>query len=95
MSTFIKSALLGLSLAAGAALSAYAQTDNVAALPPTGGVSAPAAVGPSVAYPVAAAPKYVGPNPGKAWGTPEKQTLAVQPSPTYLGPPLSGDRGDE
>src|SRR3954464_11287893 len=76
----IKPAILGVGLLAGVAFGAYAQTDNVAALPP--GAQAPkppaAAVAPSEAY--------VGPKPGELWSAPEKQNQTVRPSEAYVGP---------
>ena len=78
MSTLAKAAVLSLSLLTGAALSAHAQTNNVAALPPGASASAPARVGPSGPFP--------GPDPGRLWSTQESQTLQVQPSGAYPGP---------
>jgi hypothetical protein len=80
MSSLIKTALLSVSLVAGAAVAAHAQ--SVASLPP-GAAAAPAPVtspvGPSVAYP--------GPNPGSGYygGTVSEQQ-AITPSPKYVGP---------
>ena len=94
MSIFAKSALLGLGLLASVAPNAFAQQANIAALPPAAAVSAPVLVGPT-GNPVVASPHYVGPNPGKLWGNPEKQTTAVRPSPVYPGPSPSGDGGGD
>ncbi|MBV9828779.1 MAG: hypothetical protein JO001_24375 [Alphaproteobacteria bacterium] len=82
MSAF-KSALMGLALVAGAAVTAQAQMNNMAALPP----SAPAAATPSTygAYP--------GPNPGASWGGVGQQTMAVAPSPGYVGPAPGAGNG--
>lgn len=83
MSSLVKSALLGISLVAGAAVAAHAQSNSVASLPPGAAATPPAAtapVGPSVAYP--------GPNPGSGGYTgtfSEQQPVA--PSPKYVGPP--------
>ena len=80
MSKFAKSMLLSFGLIAGSAVAAYAQSDNIAALPPN---AAPArTVVPSGAYP--------GPNPGKGWGIKESQSGPVVPSPAYVGPKPSG-----
>ena len=84
MSSLVKSALLGLTLVAGAAAAAYAQSNNVASLPPGTTATPPAAtapVGPSVAYP--------GPNPGSGGysGTYSEQQPSVAASPKYVGPP--------
>lgn len=81
MSPLVKSAVLGFALLAGTAVSAYAQSDNIAALPP----DAPATPAPQ-AIVVAPSPKYVGPEPGITWSAPEKNTGPVQPSPKYVGP---------
>jgi hypothetical protein len=81
MSTLVKSAVLSLSLLAGATVSAYAQSDNIAALPP----NAAATPAPQGAV-VAPSPAYVGPAPGITWSAQEKQTQPVQPSPAYVGP---------
>jgi hypothetical protein len=100
MSKFLKATLLSLGLTAGAT-AAYAQTGNIAALPP----HAPAAtvVVPSGAYPgpdpgrgfypketqsgpAVPSPQYVGPKPSSAWYAHENQTRAVEPSPQYIGP---------
>jgi hypothetical protein len=94
MSIFAKSALLGLGLLASVAPNAFAQRDNIAALPPSASVSTPVLVGPT-GNPVVASPNYVGPNPGKLWGGQERQSMAVQPSPVYPGPALNSDVGDE
>lgn len=80
MQKVVKSTILGAGLLAGVAFSAFAQTDNVAALPP--GTQAPtppaAAVAPSA--------KYIGPAPGETWGAQERQTQQVRPSEAYVGP---------
>ena len=76
----VKSTILGMGLLAGIAFSAYAQTDNVAALPP--GAQAPT---PPAAV-VAPSAGYVGPAPGTTWTAQEKQTGPVTPSPEYVGP---------
>jgi hypothetical protein len=80
MLTLAKSTLLSVTLLAGAAFAAHAQSGSVAALPP--GTAAPAAtapVGPSVAYP--------GPNPGSGYyGGTVAQQAPVAPSPPYVGP---------
>src|SRR5215213_3245474 len=86
MRNVVKSTLLGMGLLTGIALGAYAQTDNVAALPP--GAQAPtppaAAVAPSAGY--------VGPKPGEMGAWQEKQTQPVRPSEAYVGP-KTGEMG--
>ena len=76
----VKPTIIGMGLLAGVAFGAYAQTDNVAALPP--GAQAPtppaAAVAPSQGY--------IGPKPGDLWSAQEKQTQTVRPSEAYVGP---------
>ncbi len=100
MSTLAKSAVVGLCLAFGAVGAAYAQSENIAALPPDAGAKAPAApVGPAgvadVTRPTGASPQYIGPDPGKGFYPAEKQSHAVAPSPAYLGPsPNSGQVSD-
>jgi hypothetical protein len=76
----VKSTIVGMGLIAGVAFSAFAQTDNVAALPP--GAQAPT---PPAAV-VAPSANYVGPAPGQTWTTQEKQTQPVKPSEAYVGP---------
>lgn len=78
MSKFTKSLLLSLGLIAGATTAAYAQSDNIAALPPVTTAPAAAGVVPSGPYP--------GPNPGKGWGIRESNSGPVVPSPAYVGP---------
>lgn len=80
MSSLVKTALLSVSLVAGIAVAAQAQSDSVASLPPGGGAPVAAApVGPSVAYP--------GPNPGSGYyGGTVSQQQPVTPSPKYVGP---------
>jgi hypothetical protein len=70
MSTFIKSSLAGLAMIIGTAAVAYAQTPNVANLPPQGprtnsNTAIPAV--PTASVPVS--PKYVGPAPGASEGS--------------------------
>src|SRR3954462_16045145 len=84
MRNAVKSTILGMGLIAGVAFSAFAQTDNVAALPP--GAQAPTP--PAAA--VAPSGKYVGPGPGGAGGAKEKQTQQVRPSEKYGGPAPGG-----
>ena len=82
MHTIVKSAVLSLTLLAGVAAVAHAQSNNVAALPP-GAAAAPAVapVGP------AASPQYVGPAPGQGWYAKEQESAArAQPSPEWIGP---------
>ena len=86
MSKFAKSALLSLGLIAGATASAFAQSNNIAALPP----NAPPATAVASYSPVAPSPKYVGPKPSGGWYAHETQTQPVQPSPQYVGPKPSG-----
>src|SRR4051794_31537391 len=80
MQKVVKSTILGAGLAVGVAFGAYAQTDNVAALPP--GAQAPT----SPAAVVAPSAKYIGPAPGETWGAQERQTQQVRPSEAYVGP---------
>src|SRR5215213_4630761 len=82
MRNVIKPTILGVGLLAGVAFGAYAQTDNVAALPP--GAQAP--MPPAAA--VAPSQGYIGPKPGDLWSAQEKQTQPVQPSQAYVGPKL-------
>ena len=84
MSSLVKSAVLGFALLTGVAASAYAQSDNIAALPP----NAAATPAPQGAV-VAPSPAYVGPAPGITWSAQERQTQPVQPSPEYVGPKLN------
>ena len=76
----VKSTIVGMGLIAGVAFSAFAQTDNVASLPP--GAQAPtpptAAVAPSA--------NYIGPKPGELGAWQEKQSQTVRPSEAYVGP---------
>ena len=82
MSTLAKSTLLSLTLLAGSAFAAQAQSGSIAALPPGVMAAPPAAVapiGPSAAYP--------GPNPGSGfYGGTVAQQAPVVPSPAYIGP---------
>ena len=80
MRNVIKPTILSVGLLAGIAFGAYAQTDNVAALPP--GAQAPT---PPAAV-VAPSAGYVGPAPGQTWTAQEKQTRPVTPSQDYVGP---------
>lgn len=72
MSRVIRFTLLSLSLVAGAAFAAHAQSNNIAALPPGSAVTPSAPVGAATsaaavgvpAGSVAASPRYVGPSPG-------------------------------
>ncbi|HEY8873209.1 MAG TPA: hypothetical protein VIM52_09285 [Stellaceae bacterium] len=101
MSSFAKTTVLSLTLLAGAAFAAHAQSGSVAALPPGNAVAPPAAASgaypgpnPGVGYypaekqsqPVTPSPQYVGPSPGAGYYPAEKQTQGVQPSPDYVGP---------
>ena len=81
MSPLVKSAVLSLALLGGAAASAYAQSESIAALPP----DAPATPAPQRTV-VAPSPRYVGPKAGATWSAQEKQTQPVQASPKYVGP---------
>ena len=80
MSTLAKSALLSVTLLAGAAFAAHAQSGSVAALPPgTAATTAATPVGPSGAYP--------GPNPGTGYyGGTVTQQAPITESPKYVGP---------
>src|ERR1051325_11544337 len=88
MTKLAHSLMLSLGLLAGGAVSAYAQSENIAALPP--GDSAPAAVAPvgpavgEVVRPTATSPQ-LGPDPGKGFYPNEKQTRVVEPSPPLIG----------
>lgn len=89
MSPTIKSGILSVALLSGAAVCAHAQSTSIASLPP-GAAATPAPQG----VVVAPSTPYVGPNAGKSWGAPERQTQPVQPSAGYVGPALTvGDRG--
>jgi hypothetical protein len=82
MSSLAKAVVLGVSLLTGVTLNAYAQSDNVAALPPGTAPTAAAPIGPSGPYP--------GPDPGKMWSTQERQTRTVAPSPNKMDGPDPG-----
>jgi hypothetical protein len=75
MSPLVKSAVLSLGLLAGVSVSAFAQSENIAALPP----NAPATPAPQSVI-VAPSPRYVGPDPGITWSAKEKNTGPVRPS---------------
>ena len=89
MAIFGKSALLSLSVLAGVAFAAQAQTSGLASLPPN------PTVAPAVASAVAPSPTMPGPNPGTASnaGMGATQT-AVAPSPTYVGPSPGAGTGN-
>src|SRR4051812_40343335 len=78
MRNVIKSTILGMGLLTGVAFGAYAQTDNVAPLPP--GAQAP----PPPAAAVAPSATYVGPKTGEMGAWQEKQTQPVRPSEAYV-----------
>ena len=82
MSKLVKSALLSVSLLAGATIVAHAQSSNVASLPPGTAATPPAATAP-----VGLSAAYPGPNPGSGY---YGGTVAVQqpvtPSAKYVGP---------
>ena len=81
MRSLVKTTILSVSLLAGVAAVAHAQS-NVAALPPG---AAPAPVVAPVGPPPS--PQYVGPAPGQGWYAKEQETEArMQPSPQYVGP---------
>jgi hypothetical protein len=83
MQRVVRSTIICMGLLAGVAFGAYAQTDNVAALPP--GAQAPT---PPAAV-VAPSGKYVGPALGETWSAQERQTQPVRPSSeAYVGPAL-------
>jgi hypothetical protein len=76
MSSFAKTTVLSLTLLAGAAFAAHAQSGSVAALPPGTAAAPPAAapIAPSAAYP--------GPNPGSGYyGGMGRTQATVDPSP--------------
>ena len=81
-----KSTLLSLSMVAGLAFAAQAQTSGLASLPPN-----PTAAPPAAASPVAPSVAMPGPNPG---GSSNPGTVATQapvaPSPGYVGPQPGG-----
>lgn len=80
MSKLAKSAVLSLSLIAGAAVAAHAQSSSVASLPPGAGVAPATAATQSVGM-------MPGPNPGMGYyGGTVAQQQPVSPSPTYIGP---------
>jgi len=81
MTFFGKSALLGLSMAAGVSFVAQAQTSGIASLPPN-----PAAAPPAAASPVAPSVAMPGPNPGLSSNAGMGVTQPVAPSPSYVGP---------
>jgi len=81
MSPLVKSAVLSFALLAGTAVSAFAQSESIAALPP----DAAATPAPQRAV-VAPSSRYVGPDPGVTWSAQERATQQVQPSPKYVGP---------
>ena len=80
MSPLAKSTILSLSLLAGAAASAYAQSENIAKLPPSAAVTPPPA-----AAVVAPSTVFLGPDPGTSWPASQVNTGAVQPSSQQLG----------
>src|SRR5260370_26852616 len=82
MSILAKSALLSITMLAGVAVAAHAQSGSVAALPPGTVATTPATapIGPSMAFP--------GPNPGSGYyGGRVTQQAPLAPSPQYVGPP--------
>ena len=86
MRSLVKTTILSVSLLAGVAAVAHAQS-NIAALPPGAAPAATVApVGP------APSPQYVGPAPGQGWYAKEQETEArMRPSPEWQGPkPGSG-----
>ena len=81
MSSFAKTTVLSLTLLAGAAFAAHAQSGNVAALPP----------GTAAAPPAATTGPYPGPKAGNGWYINEQQTQAVAPSSSKeIGPSAGG-----
>jgi hypothetical protein len=88
MALFGKSALLGLTMAAGVAFAAQAQTRGIASLPPN-----PAAAPPAAASPVAPSVALPGPNPGASSNAGMGVTQAVGPSENYVGPAPGGSSG--
>ena len=90
MTPSVKSAILGLVLMAGTAASAYAQSDNVAALPRQMAVTpAPAVV--SVIQPTA----FLGPDPGANWTANAGTPAQVEPSQQFSVIQRNGLRNDE
>jgi hypothetical protein len=79
----LKSALLSAALVAGTVAAAQAQSNNVAALPPS---APPAATAPSYGA-------YPGPNPGGSWAGVGHQTQQIVPSQAYVGPSPGGSNG--
>ena len=87
MSTFVKAAVLGLGLMAGAAFAAHAQTsDNLSSLPP-GGASTGGSVAPSGAYPGPGAGATNAPAT-QQWQPPAgyDQSVAMHPYKRGVGP---------
>ena len=83
MANGLKTALLGVSLLAGSAFCAYAQSQNLAALPPDAMASPPqiaAPIGPS------AVSEQVPGQPRDLWHAPDAQA--------HLGPAPNSDRSD-
>ena len=82
MASLAKSTVLGLSLLAGVAFAAHAQSGSVAALP-SGAAAAP----PAATAPVGPSPAWVGPNPGQGYyGGIVQSPAAVAASPAWNGP---------
>ena len=86
MSILVKSTVLSLSLLAGVAVSAYAQSENVATLPPRAVVTPPLA-----AAAVAPSNVFLGRDPGTAWQEEQNTVGAVQPSAQQFGAIRRGD----
>ena len=79
MASLLNSALLGAAMVVGTMTFAHAQS-NVAALPPSGALSAtPPSYG-----------TYPGPQPGNAWAGVGQQTMPVMPSPSTTEGPRPG-----
>jgi hypothetical protein len=93
MSAFARSAILSLTLLSGVASIAYAQSENLAALPPEAAVAIPAA--PALnATPIA----VLGPAPGGLWNPPNSETRSVArpvQSSRYVEPVRTPDQGGD
>jgi hypothetical protein len=93
MSAFARSAILSLILLSGVASIAYAQSENVAALPPEAPVAIPAA--PAL---LASQTAVLGPDPGGLWNPPNSETRPVTrpvQSSRYVEPPRVPDHGGD
>ena len=88
MSHLTRSAMLSLALLSSIASTAYAQSENLAALPPAPTVAAPA----PVTAPFAPAAAQLGPEPGGLW-TPSRSQPTIQTS--VMTPVRISDHGGD